>query len=166
MKADAWIRRLIHVGAGVFIAALILSAVFDPSIRILHLLQAVIYVAVIILAKRKSAWGYGAGFFISFFWNYVNLFLTNFIAAGWEQFAGLLKTGRLDQPDLAVALIAAGGHCLLIGGCLAGFLRQGPKLPDWARFGGGGVLAMLYFGAIVVAAGPQFLGLFGKALGR
>jgi antibiotic biosynthesis monooxygenase (ABM) superfamily enzyme len=44
-----WIEASMLVGAGFFIFALILSAVFDPSIRVLPALQALIYVAVIIL---------------------------------------------------------------------------------------------------------------------
>jgi antibiotic biosynthesis monooxygenase (ABM) superfamily enzyme len=54
-----WLRVAIVVGAGLFIAALLLSAVFEPRIRLLHLLQALIYVAVIVLTRRGSAWGFG-----------------------------------------------------------------------------------------------------------
>lgn len=68
-----WISILILVGAGLFMFALILSAVFEPSIRLLHALQLLIYVAVIVLARRDNVWGFGAGCLISAFWNYINL---------------------------------------------------------------------------------------------
>src|SRR5436190_23520314 len=109
-----WVSLSIVAGAGCFIFALLVSAIFDPTIRLLHLLQALIYVAVIALARRSSPWGFGAGFTISLFWNYINLFVTTFIAAGMHQLWGLLSTGHLGRPDLFIALIAAGGHMLLI----------------------------------------------------
>lgn len=50
------------MGAGLFLLALVVSAILVPDLRVLHSLQALIYVAVIVLARRNSAWGYGAGF--------------------------------------------------------------------------------------------------------
>jgi hypothetical protein len=55
------IRTSILLGAGFFIFALFLSAVFDRTIRVLHALQALIYVAVILLTRRSNSWGFGAG---------------------------------------------------------------------------------------------------------
>jgi hypothetical protein len=138
---------------------LLVSAVFEPKIRVLHALQSLIYVAVIMLAHRKSAWGYGAGCIISAFWNYINLFVTTFIWAGVEQWLGLLQTGQLKRPDLALSLIAAVGHFLLIIACLAGFLRRSPRAREWGQFLGGGVLAVIYFAAIILTTGPQYIGL-------
>ncbi len=66
-KLDTWNNRLIVAGCVVFILVLALSAVFDPSIRALHLSQAFIYVAVIVLAGKRSAWGYGSGCLIAAF---------------------------------------------------------------------------------------------------
>ena len=44
-----WLRPAIAVGAALFVFALVLSAVFEPSIRVLHTLQALIYVTVVVL---------------------------------------------------------------------------------------------------------------------
>lgn len=154
-----WIRVSILVGAAFFIFALILSAVFDPRIRLLHALQALIYLAVIVLTRRNSARGFGAGVVIAAFWNYVNLFVTTFIRAGAEQFWLLLHTGRLQRPDLIIALVAALGHFLLIVACLAGFLRMRPRVKQWGQFLAGGVLAVGYFILIIVITGPQYIGL-------
>jgi hypothetical protein len=149
----------ILVGAGVFIFALALAAVFDPKIRLLHFLQALIYVAVILLTRRNSAWGYGAGAIIAALWNYTNLFVTNFVSGGMHQLAVLLKTGHLQRPDLLVAVIAAGGHFLLLAACLAGFFYLRPHARPWIRFVSGGLLAVSYFVIIIIAAGPQYVSL-------
>jgi hypothetical protein len=145
------------MGAGLFIFALFLSAVYEPQIRVLQSLQALIYIGVIVLAWRNSPWGYGAGFVISAFWNYTNLFVTTFIRAGVEQLIGFFDTGRIARPDLALSLIAATAHFLVIGSCLAGFVRQRPKAHEWGQFFGGGVLAVAYFILIIVIAGPQYI---------
>ncbi len=158
-KQPPWIRAFIDAGAGFFIFALVLSAVFDPKIRVLHTLQALIYIAVIALTRRDSAWGYGAGCVIAAFWNYTNLFVTTFVKNGWEQFVILLRTGHLHRPDLVIALVAAGGHFLMIAGCLAGFLRTRPGAREWAKFVFGGVIAVAYFAVIIIYTGPQYIGL-------
>jgi hypothetical protein len=155
----AWVNTSILVGAGFFIFALFLSAVFDPKIRLLHTLQALIYLVVIVLTRRKSAWGFGAGCIIAAFWNYTNIFITTFIKAGLEQLSTLVRTGRLHQPDLLIAVIAAAGHFLLIIACLAGFFRLRPKARQWAQFIAGGVLAVAYFATIIIISGPQYIGL-------
>lgn len=68
------------------------------------------------------------GCIISAFWNYINLFVTTFISAGVEEFWRFLHTRQLHRPDLAIPLVAALGHFLLIVACLAGFLRLRPHL--------------------------------------
>jgi hypothetical protein len=152
-----WIGVTIYVGAGLFVLALVVSAIFDPRIRLLHTLQALIYVAVIVLARRSSPWGLGAGFVVALFWNYINLFVTNFIAAGLSHLGSLLTTGRLTRPDLLVAVVAGAGHFALMVGCLAGFLRRRPGALAWGKFLAGGVLAIAYFVAIIVTTGPQYI---------
>ena len=154
-----WIRWPLEIGAWFFIFCLVLSAVFDPTIRVLHALQALIYLAVIFLARRNSAWGFGAGFFIAIFWNYTNLFVTTFIKAGWEQLNALIRTSHLARPDLLIAVFAAFGHFLMIAACLAGFLHTRPKAREWKRFFAGGVLTIAYFVLIIYTTGPQYIGL-------
>jgi len=60
---------------------------------------------------------------------------------------------------LALAVIAAAGHFLLIIACLAGFFRQQPGVRHWAQFLAGGVLAVGYFAVIIITTGPQYIGL-------
>jgi hypothetical protein len=160
-----WIRWSILAGAGLFIFALVLSAVFEPRIRVLHALQALIYVAVIVLTRRNSSWGFGAGCVIAAFWNYINLFVTTFIKAGVNQWIAFLQTGRIERPDLALSAFAAAGHFLLIAACLIGFLRTRPRARDWGQFVGGGVLAIAYLIAIIITTGPQYIGLLKRVFG-
>jgi hypothetical protein len=153
-----WIKWLIVASCVVFILVLILSAVFDPSIRVLHVFQAFIYVAVIILAARHSAWGYGAGCLIAAFWNWINLAHTTFIANGMRELSRLLQTGQVQRPDQLIAVLAATAHFVLIGFCLVGFARIKPKTGwDFLKFLAGGLLAIGYFVGIIIAFGPQYV---------
>jgi hypothetical protein len=154
---QAWINLCIRAGAGFFIFALILSAVFDPKIRLLHALQALIYVAVIVLTRRENAWGFGAGFFIASLWNYTNLFVTTFVKGGLIELGVLLRTGHFHRPDLLVAVVAAGGHFLMLIACFAGWVRMRPGLRETCEFLGGGVMAVTYFVVIIFTTGPQYI---------
>src|SRR5688572_18961303 len=136
-KNPAWINLSILAGAGSFIFALVLSSVFDPRIRVLHTLQALIYIVVIVLTRRNSAWGFGAGCIIAMFWNYINLFVNTFFKAGVQQLSTLLRTGQLPRSDLLIAVIAVAGHFLLILACVAGFLRTRPGIRRWGEFAAG-----------------------------
>jgi hypothetical protein len=49
----------IDIGAAVFLVALIVSAVVVRELRLLHFFQGLIYIAIIILARRSSSWGRG-----------------------------------------------------------------------------------------------------------
>ena len=60
-RSDQIVPWLIAGSSTAFIMILVVAAVFDASIRVLHVLEAFIYVAVIVLARQRSAWGYGAG---------------------------------------------------------------------------------------------------------
>ena len=160
-----WVDWSILTGAGFFIFALALSAVFDPTIRSLHALQALIYIAVIVLSRRQNAWGFGAGCLIAAFWNYVNLFVTTFIKAGVDQLTTLLTTGTLPRPDLAIALVAAAGHFMMIVACVAGVLATRPDRRQWARFVAGGVAAVAYLVAIIYVSGPQYIPLVKRVFG-
>ncbi|WP_114206329.1 hypothetical protein [Acidisarcina polymorpha] len=105
-SAQAWIV----VGAGLFLLALLVSAVLDPELRVLHSLQALIYVAVIVLARRDSAWGYGAGFSIAVLWNLMSLFATHLIQAGAISLWMLLRTGHAGELIPMAVLLGGIGH--------------------------------------------------------
>ena len=56
-RVRTWTNRVLLTGAAIFVMALFWSAVLDPTIRLLHALQSLIYVAVVVLARRNSPWG-------------------------------------------------------------------------------------------------------------
>src|SRR5215467_3334001 len=97
MNAEpAAISRLwIRVGAGLFLVALAVSAFVVPELRPLHFLQALIYVAVVILAPRDSVWALGAGVTIAVVWNSLNLFVTHLAQAGAVAIWDFLRTGQV-----------------------------------------------------------------------
>lgn len=144
-----------RVGAVLFILALGISAVVVPQLRLLHLFQTLIYVAVIALARRNSVWGFGAGVSIAVVWNSLNLFVTHLIQAGAGVFWSLLRTGHLYRPDTMMVLLGGVAHFLLIIGCLAAFLQLRPSRRQWSQFAAGGALALAYFAVIVITAAPH-----------
>lgn len=62
-------ERLITIGAGVFIFALAVSAVFVPAIRWLHVAQASMDVAVVFLSIKRSPWGHFVGASAASLWD-------------------------------------------------------------------------------------------------
>jgi hypothetical protein len=152
------IDSLILAGALMFIFALAISAVFEPKIRLLHTLQALIYVFVIFATWRHWKSGYGAGIFIALFWNYVAFFINGFIVSGVLTLVALVTGQPVRDPGALIAVIAALGHCLMIIGCVIAYLRLPNKQPtDAFVLVGSGAAAILYFWAIIALTGPQYL---------
>ena len=145
----------ILAGAGLFIFALTVSAVFVPALRLLHAFQALIYVAVIVLTRRHSGWGFGIGVFIATLWNGFQFFLTHLIQAGARQLWLLTRTGTLSRPDTLMVAVGGVAHCVLIVGCLARFVQLRPDMRKWSQFLAGGLLALAYFGLIVLLLLPR-----------
>ena len=157
---------LIIGSCAVFIFILVLSAVYDPSIRVLHAFQALIYVAIVILALRRNAWGYGAGCIIAVFWNWTNIVYTTFIANGLRELAHALQTGRVGRPDQLIAVVAAAAHFVLIGSCLVGYFRIKPRGSlGPLKFFAGGLIAVGYFVGIIIVFGPQYIPLLRRVFG-
>ena len=150
-------NRVLLAGAAIFVMALYWSAVLDPTIRLLHALQSLIYVAMLVLARRNSPWGFGAGCFKSGFWNSVNLFVTGFVEDGIQELALLLQTGQLARPDLFIAVVAFTGNCLVFFACLVAFLRSPRQRGAWFRFVAGGLVAIGVFMLIIITTAPQFI---------
>lgn len=161
---SGWTSVSISIGVGLFLFALALSAVIVPQLLYLHLLQALIYLAVLVLTRRKSAWGYGIGVIVPMAWNCLNLFVTHLFQKGavliWSlihsgQFWFLLRTGRVSRPDPLAVMVGGAAHVLIIVACLAGFLRLRPRGLQWGQFFAGGVLALAYFALIIAIAAPR-----------
>ena len=146
MTNARWINVSIIVGSVMFIMALAVSAIFLPQWRALHVMQAIPYLVVIVLTRRMSSWGFGAGVIMAGFWNALLLFRSPVGVA--------LVHGDLARPDVALQLFGAMGNFLIIVACLVGFSRTRPAGRPWAEFFAGGVIAVGYLLAMVWTVGP------------
>jgi len=156
---------MIVTGAVGFILILALSAVFDHTIIWLHAFQALMYVAVIGLVLARNRLGYFLGFSIAGFWNYLNLFVTNFFLSGLKELKALIATGKLSKPDQLIAVAAVAFHVLMILGCLILIVRTWRKTgPDLLLLLATFVASTAYFVAIVALLQPRYLPLFPRAL--
>jgi hypothetical protein len=158
MRDPRWIPFSIAVASGFFILALFISAFFEPSLRLLHAFQALIYLAMIVLTRRNSPWGFGAGCIIGAFWNYI--FLREAAAEVWA-----FLSGRAIRLDIGLQLAATIAHFLLIIACLAGFLRMKPNSKHWGIFLTGGSLAVSYLVLLMITMRPQYVPLLKKCFG-
>lgn len=143
------------VGAALFLIALTVSAWVVPQLRLLHLLQALIYVAIVILALRNSAWGFGAGVVVPVVWNSLNLFVTHLMQAGVVEFWSFLRSGHVQRPDTIMVPLGGIGHFILIFACLAAVVHQRYEKHKWWKFLAGGVVALAYLVGIVLIARPR-----------
>ena len=150
-----WVSLSIPVGAGLFIFALAVSAVVVPQLRLLHLLQALIYVAIFILTRRNNAWGFGAAVFIATAWNCLNLFVTNLSETGAGLFWSFVRTGHLNRPDTVMVFIGTMAHLLLIAASIMGFIRLRPDKKQWYRFFAGGLLGLACMTLIIAIVNPR-----------
>jgi hypothetical protein len=133
-----------YIGAGLFLVALLVSAIVVPDLRVLHSIQAVIYIAVIVLARRNSPWGYGAGFGVAIVWNAMNLFLTHLIQTGAGAFWLSLRTGRVQQLVPMMVTLGGIGHFILIASALFAVACRNAESRKWLKFAGGGVVSIGY----------------------
>jgi hypothetical protein len=153
--SSRWTRVSIAIGVVLFMFALAGSAFWVPQLRLLHVLQAMIYVAVFVLARKNSPWGFGAGVIVATAWNCLNLFVTHLFQKGAIQFWFLIRTGHVSEPVPMMVMLGGVAHFLLILGCVAGFLQLRPRGRQWGQFFGGGILALAYFGLIIAIAAPR-----------
>jgi hypothetical protein len=150
-----WTRTWIPIGSGLFLVALTVSAVVVPNLRLLHFLQALIYVAVVVLARRNSAWGFGAGFTIAVVWNCLETFGPHIMQAGAVMIWSFLHTGQVQHLETMMVPIGGIGHFILIIACMAALLKQKTDNNKWWKFVGGGALALAYFALIILIARPH-----------
>lgn len=121
----------IPIGAALFLVALMISALAVPQLRLLHLLQAFIYVAVVILARRNNVYALGAGFTIAVAWNCLELFVAHLMQAGAVMFWSFLHTGHVQHLETMMVPLGGIGHFVLIIACLAALFKQTTDNKKW-----------------------------------
>ena len=153
-------RVWIPIAAALFTVALIVSAVVVPELRLLHALQAIIYVAIVILARSNSMWAVGAGLAIAVVWNGHSLFVSHGIQRGMTVLWSLLQTGNMRElgptPIVGLMVLLGGiAHFVLIGACLAVlFDRRIDDKKPW-KMVAGGVSVLAYFALIIIVSDPR-----------
>jgi hypothetical protein len=148
-------RVWIPVGAALFLVALVISEIVVPQLRLLHLFQSVIYIAIVSLARRNSAWGFGAGFMIGVAWNSLNLFVTHLMQAGLVVFWDFMQTGHVQRLDTMMVMVGGLAHFILIIACLVAFFNLPKDNKKWWKFTSGGVLSIVYMALIIIIARPR-----------
>jgi hypothetical protein len=152
---------LAAVCAALFVVILAVSAYWDPTIRRLHVFEALPYLAAAWLCLRQVKAGYLLAIAGGGFWLWMAGTRTTFVRNGFEPVAAWVQTGRLDRPDV---LIAAPAACATAGLALCGlwgYLRLRNK--SWSDAGLFVIamgLMLGYFVAIFAAFAPRFLSLF------
>jgi len=147
---------LITVGGGFFIFALAVSAVFVPEIRWLHVVQALLYVAAILLSFRRNRWGYFIGASTAGLWNLLAFFASPLFAEIIDHPA---------QADLILQGLAWLANFAVVVGSVWGYVRLKTKSNwDIGRFilTFAGTTALLV-GATAILA-PDYLVAFSRAL--
>jgi hypothetical protein len=155
LNASSAARMWIPIGAALFLLALTISAIVVPELRLLHFLQALIYVAIVILARRNSAWGFGAGVIIAVAWNSLNLFITHLMQTGVVVFCLFVRTGQARRLETMMVPVGGIGHFILIIACLIAFFQQPTHGRKWWQFACGGALVLAYFALIIAVARPR-----------
>jgi hypothetical protein len=158
-------ERFILLGGCVFILMLGISAYWEPDIRWLHFFQAWMYNATIWLGLRRSRWGYFIGISAAGLWIYANLLATTFFFNGLQQLFRWVHTGRLDRPDLLIAVPAWFANLFVVIGCLWAYFRfQTRALRDFAGFVITFILTTGFFALDMALFQPRCLGLFPRML--
>jgi hypothetical protein len=155
VKDSSWCRVWISVGAALFVLALTVSAAVVPQLRLLHFFQAVIYVAIVLLARRNNALGFGAGVAVGVAWNSLNLFVTHLMQAGTVELWAFLQTGHPRRVDTMMVPVGGLGHFILIVACLVAFLQPLAGKKEWGKFFAGGAAAITYLGLIIAVGAPR-----------
>jgi hypothetical protein len=149
-----------------FIIVLAVSAYWDRTIVLLHVLEAIPYLAAAVFCLRQHPFGYALGVASGAFWLHVAGTQTTFVRNGFERVAMLLTTGQVDRWDVfiaAPATLSAGG---LVVFSLWAYLH-GPKrlTRDVVVFAAVALLVIGFFSAAFAVAGPRYLPLVRRAFG-
>jgi hypothetical protein len=119
--------------------------------------QAFNYVVIVILARRNSMWGVGAGVTIGVFWDSLNLFVTHLMPAGAVAFRLFVHTGQVRRPETTMVALGGIGHFVFIIACVAALFDQTTKDRNWWKFVGGGACTLVCFFLIIAVARPRKL---------
>lgn len=143
---------LILSGSGAFVVALAVSAVFVPEIRLLHVFQALIYIATAVWSVRGNRWGYFVGISGAGLWAYLGAFASSLFAQFIQQPA---------RPDLILQMFAWVANVLVVIGSVRAYTsRSTHPGSDVVRFAVAAGLTTGYLAAAIAICDPPRLGVF------
>jgi hypothetical protein len=123
------------------------------------------YVATIMLAVRRSRWGYFIGVSAAGLWDYANVFATSFFFNGLQQLSRWIQTGHLQRPDLFIAVPAWFSNLFVVIGCIWAYSRLPTKsFGDAAKFAITFVLTTGFFALDMALCQPRYLATFPRML--
>ncbi len=142
----------------VFVAILAISAYWDPRIRVLHVFEAVPYLAAGWLCVRRVKAGYMLAIAGGVVWLLIAGMRTTFVRDGFRLAGRLLQTGRVEQADVLIAAPAALATAGMALFGAWGYLRVRDKsFVDVGLLAGATVCIVGYFVAIFAMCAPQYL---------
>ena len=157
--------KLAAACAAMFIVVLAIAAYWDPSIRVLHLFEALPYGLASVLCLRQRKVGYLLGAASGVFWLWMAGTLTSFVRNGFERLAMLVTTGHVDRWDQFIAAPAALSTGGLVFFSVWGYSRVKPKRSaDLALFAALLILVAAFFVTIFWLFTPRYLDLFRRLL--
>ena len=145
----------IPVGALLFIVALVGSAAVVPRLRTLHVFQALLYVGVVLLARRGKPVGLGAATAVAMTWNALQIFVTHNMQAGARLLWAHVLTRSATRVDTMMVFVGGVGHFILMAACMSAFVASRPDGRAWRSFFAGGLAGLAYMVAIVAAFAPR-----------
>lgn len=147
--------------AGAFVILLAISAYWDPTIRVVHLFEALPFVLAAVLCFRAVKLGYALGFASGAFWLWSAGTLTTFVHNGFQRLAILVKTGTVERGDILIAApaaIATGGLALFSLWGYACLKRRNRS--DLGLFAGALLAVAAWSLAIFAVFAPRYLQMF------
>ena len=155
----------IIAATALFIPILALSAFWDPTIRVLHLFEALLYVGVAVLCVRRFKVGYALGVASGAFWLLMAWGLTTFVKNGFQTLALSLRVHQLRRPDLLIAIPAWASMIALVALSILGYARSSRKSArDIGVFVIASVAVIAFYFAIFTAFTPRYLEVFRPVL--
>jgi hypothetical protein len=149
-----------------FVVVLAVAAWFDASIRLLHCFEAVPYILAAALCWRLSKHGFALGIAAGGLWFWMGVFGTRFAFNGFQQLGQWLQSGRLERPDLVLAVPAAASTLGLALFSTVGYVRLAQrKLADLGLVVLYAFLILAFFIGIFALFAPRYLGVFGIHVG-
>lgn len=155
----------IVIGGCFFVLVLAVAAVWEADIRLLHFFQAWMYLAAMALAVRRNRWGYFIGIAAAGLWDYTNLFVNTFLMNGLHQVVQWVRTGDLQRPDAAIAVVAWLSNIAVVVGCVWGYARLRERSAgDAGRLVIAFAVTTGFFALDMALFQPRYLSLFPRML--